>query len=87
MSTSRSNRFTSRKEPRYPLDKRLGGPQSRCGRFAEQTNLLPLLGLEPRFVQPRSVDSSPALWTCLLHTDVKQVRTAVACLQLYLLVP
>jgi hypothetical protein len=30
--------------PRYPLDRRLGGPQSRFGRCGEEQNLLPLLG-------------------------------------------
>jgi len=57
------DRFTSRKEPRYPLNRRLGGPQSRYGRFGEKTNFLHMLGFEPRFVQPRSVDSSPGPWT------------------------
>jgi hypothetical protein len=35
------------KEPRYPLDRRLGGPQSRSGRRGEKKNL-PLSGIEPR---------------------------------------
>jgi hypothetical protein len=30
-SASRSGRFTQGKSPRYPLDRRLGGPQSRSG--------------------------------------------------------
>jgi hypothetical protein len=29
------------KEPPYPLDKRLGGPQSRSGRYGEERNLTP----------------------------------------------
>jgi hypothetical protein len=33
--------------PRYPLDWRLGGPLSRCGRCGEEKNLLSLLGIEP----------------------------------------
>jgi hypothetical protein len=32
---------------RYPLDKRLGGPQSRSGRRGKKKNL-PLSGIEPR---------------------------------------
>jgi hypothetical protein len=36
------------KEPRYPLDRSLGGPQSRSGRFVKKKNLLPLPGFEPR---------------------------------------
>ena len=47
---------------------------NRYGRFGEQTNLLSIPGFEPRFVQPRSVDSFAAPWTCLLHSDVQQVR-------------
>jgi len=49
--TSRPYRFTLRKQPLYTLDKRLGGPQSRCGRFRENKNLFPLLGFELRTVQ------------------------------------
>jgi hypothetical protein len=30
-----------RKEPRYPLDKRKGGPQRRSGRCGEEKNLAP----------------------------------------------
>jgi hypothetical protein len=36
--------------PAYPLDRRLGGPQSRCGR-GEEKNSQPLLGLEPPIIQ------------------------------------
>jgi hypothetical protein len=38
------------KEPPYPLDRRLVGPQSRCGRCGEGKNLLPLSGIESRFL-------------------------------------
>jgi hypothetical protein len=43
-STSRSDYFTSRKEPRYPISTRVSQPQSRSGRFgrcicAAYTNL------------------------------------------------
>jgi len=38
-------------EPRSPLSRRLGGPQSRCGRFWRRGNLLPLAGFETRTVQ------------------------------------
>jgi hypothetical protein len=34
--------------PRYPLDRRLGGPQSRSERYGEEKNLFPLLGIEHR---------------------------------------
>jgi hypothetical protein len=35
-SASRPYRFTPEKEYRYPLNRRLGGPQSRSGRFGEE---------------------------------------------------
>jgi hypothetical protein len=38
--------------PRYPLDRRLGGPQSRSGRSGEEKNLLPLPEIEPRLSSP-----------------------------------
>jgi hypothetical protein len=31
--------------PRYPLYKRMDGPQSRFERYGEEKNLLPLLGI------------------------------------------
>jgi hypothetical protein len=34
------------KEPRYPMDRRLGGPQSRSGRSEEKNDLLCLLGYD-----------------------------------------
>jgi hypothetical protein len=50
--------FTSRplypqgKSPWYPLDRRLGGPQSRSGRGGEKKTPQPLPGLEPPIIQP-----------------------------------
>jgi hypothetical protein len=35
------------KSPRYPLDRRLGGPQSRSGRGGEEKNSHPPPGIEP----------------------------------------
>jgi hypothetical protein len=40
------------KRPRYPLDRRLGGPQSRSGRCGEEKNL-ELLRIEPGSSSPR----------------------------------
>jgi len=40
------------KRPWYPLDGRLGGPQSRSGRGGEEKNSQPLLGLEHPIIQP-----------------------------------
>jgi hypothetical protein len=39
------------KNPWYPLDRRLGGPQSWSERGGEEKNSLPLLGLEPPIIQ------------------------------------
>jgi hypothetical protein len=36
--------------PRYPLDRRLGGPQSRSRRCGVQNNILPLPRVEPRLL-------------------------------------
>jgi hypothetical protein len=36
----------------HPLDRRLGGPQSRSGRGGEEKNSQPLPGLEPPTIQP-----------------------------------
>jgi hypothetical protein len=40
------------KVPWYPLDRRLGGPQSRSGGGDEEKNPRPLPGLEPPIIQP-----------------------------------
>jgi hypothetical protein len=42
------------KSPRYLLDRRLGGPQSRSGRGGEEKNSQPLSVLEPPIIQPVS---------------------------------
>jgi hypothetical protein len=34
----------------YPLDKRVGGPQSQSGRGGEEKNSQPLPGLEPPII-------------------------------------
>jgi hypothetical protein len=36
-----------KKSPWYPLDRRLGGPQSRSGRGGEEKNTQPPPGIEP----------------------------------------
>jgi hypothetical protein len=41
--------------PRYPLDRRLAGPQSRSGSYGEEKNLLLLPGIEPRPSSPQPV--------------------------------
>jgi hypothetical protein len=39
--------YPRRKSPWYPLDRGLGGPQSRSGRCGLEKNLMPLPGIEP----------------------------------------
>jgi hypothetical protein len=52
-SASRPGRFTPRrKSPWYPMDRRLGGLQSRSGRGIEEKNFQPLTGLELPITQP-----------------------------------
>jgi len=53
--TSRSGRFTLSKEPKNPLNRKLGGPQSRSGRFKVEINFFPSPGFEPGTVQPVSL--------------------------------
>jgi len=38
--------YSQGKIPSYPLDRRLGGPQSRCGRGGGEKNSQPPLGIE-----------------------------------------
>jgi hypothetical protein len=38
--------------PWYPLDRKLGWPQSRSGSGGEEENSQPLRGLEPPLIQP-----------------------------------
>jgi hypothetical protein len=44
--------YPQRKSLWYPLDRRLGGPQSRPGYGGEEKNSQPLPGLEPPMIQP-----------------------------------
>jgi hypothetical protein len=44
---SRPGRFIPGKSLCYPLDRRLGGPQSRSGRGGEEKNSQPPPGIEP----------------------------------------
>lgn len=48
---SRPDGFTPKKEPRYPLNRMMGGPQSRSRGFEEEKNLLPLPAFETQTVQ------------------------------------
>jgi hypothetical protein len=44
--------YSQGKIPRYPLDRRLSGPQSQSGCSGEEKNSRPLPGLEPPIIQP-----------------------------------
>ena len=75
---SRLDHLTPKKEPRYPTNRRLGGPQNRSGWLAGEENCLFLLGFELRTVQLDwgCVDYSQRLISCKHkrimrgHTDV-----------------
>jgi hypothetical protein len=43
------------KEPRYILNRRLGGSQSHSGHFGEERNIFFLTGLEPQASSPESL--------------------------------
>jgi hypothetical protein len=53
------------KEPLVPLNRRLGGLQSRSGRSGEEKNSQPLPGLELPIIQPVSQRYTPELSRCL----------------------
>jgi hypothetical protein len=64
-------------DPRYPLDRRLGGPQNWSGHRGQRKNPLPLPGIEPR--SPSRPARSHTLY-CLSHpgssyASVKQEMT------------
>jgi hypothetical protein len=44
--------YPQRESPWYPLDRRLGGPQSLSGRGGGEKNSQPLPGLDPPIIQP-----------------------------------
>jgi hypothetical protein len=55
--------FLQGRSPCYPLDRRLGGLQSRSGRGGEETNSQHLAGLEPQIIQPVAQRYNTDLWT------------------------
>jgi hypothetical protein len=46
------------KSPLYPLDRRMGGLQSRSGRGSEEKNFQLMLGLEPPIIQRYTTELS-----------------------------
>jgi hypothetical protein len=57
--------FPQGKSPWYPLDRRLGGPQSRSGRGGEEKNSQPPLAIEPQ--NPDRPARSQALYRLSYH--------------------
>jgi hypothetical protein len=57
------------KSPRYPLDRRLGGPQSRSGRGGEEKNSQPPQGIELQ--NPDRPAHSPALYGLSYHSSLR----------------
>jgi hypothetical protein len=47
--------YPQEKNPWYPLDRRLVGPQRWSGHNGEEKNPQPLLGLKPFIIQPVAV--------------------------------
>jgi hypothetical protein len=66
VSFTRRPLYTQGKSPWYPLDRKLGGPQSRSGRGGEEKNSQPLPGLEPPIVQPAAKRHTTELLRLLL---------------------
>jgi hypothetical protein len=58
------------KSPWYPLDKRLGGPQSRSGCDGEEKNSQPPPGIEP--YNPDRPTRSPALYRLSYHRELNK---------------
>jgi hypothetical protein len=65
--------FTSRplypwgKSPCYPMSRRLGGPQNRCGHGGEENNSQPLSGIEHPTIQPVAQPYTTELSRFLFH--------------------
>jgi hypothetical protein len=59
-----------KQRPQYPLNRTLGGPQSRSGCSGEDTSPRPLLGISPPFLccpSPISVSILTAMWRVALR--------------------
>jgi hypothetical protein len=72
------------KSPWYPLDRRLGGPQSLSGRGGENKNSKPLPGIETPIFQPvaqRYTTELPRLWwrlKCKCKKKILQIKCKTA---------
>jgi len=66
---------------RYPLNRRMGGPQSRSVRFGEYINVFPLPGFEMRIIQPVCSSVQPADYgvpASDLRADIVKVMNSLA---------
>jgi hypothetical protein len=63
------------KEPWFPLDRRLGGPQSRSGRGGEEKNSQPPSGIEPQ--NPSRPARSLALYRLSYHGSPVSVNIKI----------
>jgi hypothetical protein len=68
--------YPQRKSPWYPLDRKLGGPQSRSGRGGEEKNSQP-----PPVTEPQNSDRparSPELYRLSCHGSIEVVSQSVS---------
>jgi hypothetical protein len=64
--------YSQRNSSWYPLDRGLGGSQSRSGRGGEERNFQPLPGLEPPIIQPESQRYTTEVWSII--STIKQIK-------------
>jgi hypothetical protein len=67
--------YTQGKNPWYPLDRRLGGPQSQSGCGGEEKNSQPLPRLEPSIIQPIAQCYTTQLFQLPKWIAVKEIYT------------
>ena len=65
-------RITPRKEPQYPMSRKLCGPQSQSGRFEEKKNFFPIPGIEHGNIQPVGRIAILTRLPRLLMSSIKQ---------------
>jgi hypothetical protein len=74
------------KGPWYPLDRRLGGPQSQSGCSGEEKNSQPLPGLEPSVIQPIAqcctTELSQLRYWCRKENNIKRSLRTVNWIEL-----
>jgi hypothetical protein len=66
----------------YPLERRLGEPQNRCGRLEEEKKLLVLSGIELRFFGVPAY-RQVAIPTDLYHNIVQNIRNYLFIIYLF----